>query len=408
MITLVEWNQDGHHDTYLLILASTLLHQGSRLLVLCRDPQRFHSAISDRIHQSHHAMLDVVAISGPDWIRRRRRWPLGLAYMIFSRSIVRQIRLGEKRARHEKSEVFFCCLYEHQTRMLHAVISRLCGRQWSGLYLHAHAFHKPNVLAPGVKRRWPISRLWKQPGLRGLLMLDEMIAPHVSEIVQRPVLVMPDIAATELRREDPLAAEMEAFACGRTIIGLLGHIIPSKGVMTLLRCAKCDEMRHVVFAVVGAIQWDMFSDEDQLLLRKAFCLPNVWLRDLRIPDEACYNALFDMCDVIYAAYENYPHSSNTLTKAAAFHKPVLVHDGSLMAERVRQYRLGECLAQDCLITERCESLLLLAGNRAEDRVKPDWNAYLAIHSEQRLAEVLAEFFPNADERNVHADRNVDR
>jgi hypothetical protein len=228
-------------------------------------------------------------------------------------------------------------------------------------------------------------------------MLDEIIAPHVSEIIGHPVFVLPDIASTELRREVALVSELEAFALGRTIIGLIGHIIPSKGVATFLRCAQHDDMQNIVFAVVGTVQWNMFSSEDQMLLKEAFSLPNVWLRDLRIPDEASYNALFAMCDVIYAAYENFPHSSNTLTKAAAFQKPVLVHDGTLMAERVRCHRIGECLPQDCQISKRCQALLRLAGinGAAEDQPEPDWRGYLATHSEQRLAEVFAGFFRNA-------------
>lgn len=410
MIALVEWNQNGHHDTYLVIHASTLLHQGHRLLVLCRDPQRFREAIINRIHHSYISLLDVAPIPGPEWIRKWRRLPFGFAYTAFSICILRQLRRGEKRHGNHLAEVFFCCIYEHQTRMLHAVIRSIGGRQWSGLYLHAHAFHNPHVLAPGVKSKWPISKLWFLPGLRGLLMLDESIAPHVSACIRQPVLILPDIAATELRREDALVAELKMFACGRTIIGLLGHIVPSKGVTTFLRCAQRDEMRQVVFAIAGTVQWDMFNDEDRKFLHDAFQLPNVWLRDLRIPDEASYNALFDACAVIYAAYENYPHSSNTLTKAAAFQKPVLVHNRSLMAERVRRYGLGECFSEGDPIAQRCKALLRLAwmNSSPEAIVKPDWQGYLATHSEQRLAEVFADFFPSTQEHKLPDNRNDEK
>ena len=37
---------------------------------------------------------------------------------------------------------------------------------------------------------------------------------------------------------------------------------------------------------------------------------------------------------------NFPHSSNIMTKAAAFNKPILVNDGYLMSERVKTYGIG--------------------------------------------------------------------
>ncbi len=55
--------------------------------------------------------------------------------------------------------------------------------------------------------------------------------------------------------------------------------------------------------------------------------------------------MIDAADVVFCAFDDFPFSSNTLTKAAVFEKPVVVSEGYLMAERVRSYRTGEVVPQ---------------------------------------------------------------
>ncbi len=63
-----------------------------------------------------------------------------------------------------------------------------------------------------------------------------------------------------------------------------------------------------------------------------------------IPDQGSFNSLLSISDILCAAYEEFPHSSNILTKAAAFQKPVLVDEKYAMGERVRTYNLGMCVS----------------------------------------------------------------
>ncbi len=393
-LALIEWNRGGHHDTYLRVFAATLLRQGHRLLVLCRDPEELLESLSAECPAIDLERLRVVVVVDSEWIRERRRWPFGWAFRAYAAKIVREVRSVEK-VWGGSAEIYFTCLYEHQVRVLHSVIKALGGRTWSGLYLHPHAFHHPHRRVPGVKRKWPVSRIWTLPGFRGLLMLDERIAPTVAEAAGRPVMALPDIADESTRRDDPLAVSLRKFAAGRPVVAVMGHLLPSKGVDVLARCALADETGEVVYGFAGEVHWSMFSEEDQRLLRLTGSSPNVWFHDGRIPDEAAYNAVFDSCDVIFAAYHDFPHSSNTLTKAALFEKPVLVTDGHLMAERVRRYQMGKVLSPDYSEATLAATVRELAPQVEEwkETNKPNWEGCRRDHSQERLAEVLLEFFP---------------
>ncbi len=393
-LALIEWNQGGHHDTYLRIFTATLLRQGHQLLVLCREPEELLDALSKEFSEADLGRVRLALVPDPEWIRKRRRWPLGLAFRAYAGNIVKEVRKTEK-LWGGGAEIYFACLYEHQVRVLHSVIRAMRGRKWSGLYLHPHAFHHPHKSIPGVKRKWPISRIWPLPGLRGLLMLDERIASAVAKVVGRPVMALPDIADASVGGDDAFAASLRKFAAGRPIVGVMGHLLPSKGVDVLARCALADETDEVVYAFAGEVHWSMFPEEDQRLLRLIASSSNVWIQDGRILDEGTYNAVFQSCDLIFAAYHDFPHSSNTLTKAALFEKPVLVTDGYLMAERVRRYRMGEVLPSGYSQETLAAVISKLAPRVGEwrDSSQPDWEGYRHDHSQDRLAEVLLEFFP---------------
>ena len=99
--------------------------------------------------------------------------------------------------------------------------------------------------------------------------------------------------------------------------------------------------------------------------------------------------------MLYSAYRNFRHSSNILTKAALFEKPVIVSRGHLMAERVERFRLGVAIEQDSA-AECAGALRRLCG---ADRPSAGAGAsrfddYLRRHSQAsfraQLAELLGE------------------
>jgi hypothetical protein len=65
-----------------------------------------------------------------------------------------------------------------------------------------------------------------------------------------------------------------------------------------------------------------------------------------LADEREFNEIISVADVIFAVYRDFRRSSNMLSKAAYFEKPILVSDAHLMGERVRRYKIGVEVKED--------------------------------------------------------------
>ena len=395
VIALIDWNTGGHHETYLRLYASSLLRIGRRVIVLCRAPEELRAGLaSEGFAGSLSAGLCVAAgIPGIEFFAGAGRTPRLVAIWRWSRAVREALLAAEASAGLRAGRVHFLGLHEHQTRQTCGVVDAL-GRPWSGLYLHAYAVHSPERRAPGVQKAWPIWRLFARPGLRGLLMLDESASARVAERVGRPVALAPDLTDETAAPNHPLGVRTRRFAAGAPLAGLLGHLVPSKGAATLARVALREDARDIAFAFAGEPHWGMFSAEEAALLRRAMAeAPTALFHLARLPDEAAYNAVFASCDVICAAYRDFPHSSNTLTKAAVFERPLVVGEGHVMASRVREYRMGE------IVPVGDEAALLAAVRRIVSdpagwraATHPRWSEYRALHSAARLDDVLARFF----------------
>jgi hypothetical protein len=104
-----------------------------------------------------------------------------------------------------------------------------------------------------------------------------------------------------------------------------------------------------------------------------------------IEDERELNSIIAAADILYAVYDDFRPSSNTLTKAAMFNKPVMVSDRYLMGERVRRYRTGATVASGT--TE--EIIAALETLRRTDRSEFGFAAYREDHSVEALKKQLA-------------------
>jgi hypothetical protein len=97
------------------------------------------------------------------------------------------------------------------------------------------------------------------------------------------------------------------------------------------------------------------------------------------------------CDVLSAAYIDFPHSSGIQAKAAALGKPLIVSDGYLMAERTRRFRLGEIVPQGNA-PALLEAILKITNDPAAwiKGHNPLWENYGHEHSFDRLKAGLKE------------------
>jgi hypothetical protein len=146
--------------------------------------------------------------------------------------------------------------------------------------------------------------------------------------------------------------QIQERAKGRTIISLLGSLDKRKGVLTLLEIARSSLSENWFFLFSGTFHEGKFSSHELQAIRESILQPpeNCFFHLQYIPGDPQFNALVAISDIVFAVY-NYPHSSNILTKAAVFEKPVIVQDYSCMSERVRQFHLGGIVEPDNI--EQC-------------------------------------------------------
>ena len=99
------------------------------------------------------------------------------------------------------------------------------------------------------------------------------------------------------------------------------------------------------------------------------------------------------CDVLFGSYIDFPYSSNILAKSAVLQKPVIVSDGSLMAERVRRFRLGEIIPQEDPSAAAGAMLRILQDVDAWlQRHRPAWEDYRQQHCFEALKSAFAKMY----------------
>ena len=133
--------------------------------------------------------------------------------------------------------------------------------------------------------------------------------------------------------------ELKEKAQGRKVVSLLGSINFRKGIKLLLESIPLLPEEDYFFLIAGKSSLTAQQENDLQTFEKS--RSNCLFSLEKIPDESCFNALIAESDLIFAAYKQFTGSSNLLTKAAAFHKPVIVSRGFCMGQRVEQARPPE-------------------------------------------------------------------
>jgi glycosyltransferase involved in cell wall biosynthesis len=146
------------------------------------------------------------------------------------------------------------------------------------------------------------------------------------------------------------------------------------------------------FFLGGDLSWADTKKNIQYQLQHAWeTAPNIFTYFQRITTESTLNSIIDGSDIIVASYISFPNSSNILTKAAFFKKPIVVSDGYLMAERVREFDLGEVVPEgDSEALAAAIRRTLTPGYREELHQRARWEDYRQLHSLDRLKRVMHE------------------
>lgn len=395
-VALIDWNWMGHHPTYFTHFAVAIAEAGAEVVPFCADPDdlliRLGSASLPSSLRTHIAEPRQVAGPVPSRFRPGR-WRMHYDAWRFFGTLGNQLRTWERKHGRKIDLVFFACIYDREFKRLSFAESFL-GYPWSGLCLHARSFRLQDSTVPAWNGIPSPKEIFTGRLFRSVAILDEGVAASFrSSIPKKPVYVFPDFTDQSPPiegSESGLALKIKTLALGRPIVTLLGYLQWRKGLDLFTHAASDRTMREVLFFLAGQIDWGGVSDADKISLQQAWeASPNIITHMQRITSEATINSILSCSDVIFAAYREFPNSSNLLAKAAVFERPILVSEGHLMAERVKRFELGEIVHEGNLIQVNAALKKMLApGYRDSLRQRAKWAEYREAHSTARLTEVM--------------------
>lgn len=246
--------------------------------------------------------------------------------------------------------------------------------RWGGVLFHPGWTRRPNQFPP---------KLLESKNLHFIALLDKYSETRIrNSTVEDPyfflktknveIATIPDFA--DLTRGTVAAhfhhsKEILARAKGRRIISLLGSIEKRKGLLKFLQLPNRNE--KMFFVCAGKLNRPEFSDDElnYLDMMARDCPENLYISwDNFIEPEAALNEIISISDVLFLVYENFLHSSNFITKGAAFNVPVLVQSGGYMAEVTQEFGLG-LVSENDNIDELNGKLLTLSQSKSKLREK---------------------------------------
>ncbi len=393
-IALFDNCQDGHHFTYLTLFSKTLLEMGHLVMVFCQDNDELNKwiALNCPKHIGQIFTFNVTSVETPNFpiIKRFSRTLNVLQQWQYA---AKMIQWGASQIGHSPDLVFFAWLDSYLSDYLtHHIIDLIFPYKWSGLYFN------PTYLRTG-QRFLPIFRTPLSPyavthssRCCGMALLNDVEVQKLKQKLNKPVITFPDF--TDESTPDPnyiVFKQIKEKAGNRKIIGLLGGLTQRKGLFTLLEIAQKSLEENWFFVFAGRLYEDDLLPEQ---VRKVWNIVesapgNCFFHLERIPNETQFNAVIDICDILYAVYEDFPFSSNIITKAAFFEKLVIVSNRFYMGQIVKKFRLGLTVPEGN-VTKTIEALQELYSQLDANisDLEADFKGYRQINSVDQLGKVF--------------------
>jgi glycosyltransferase involved in cell wall biosynthesis len=393
-VVLVEFSWRGHHPTIFKVRAKELLELGTQVLALCPQPKEVTDWISMHVPEAaarFHALEFFEAQKLPLPDPRLQSLAASVLALYRTAQIIRDPR---RNPFGEPSLVMFSYLYGTKW-VFPSLADWLLPYPWTCVLLQATR----------ILHNWTKDSLWRRKSVVDRLTLlrtrhccavltyNERIPSALSRALDgKPVFAIPDV--TDLEKPDfdwPVAKEIKARARGRRIIGLFGNLCRDKGYLALLGAAQILDRERYFFVLAGTLVISPRDAEEWALWHGHPTLreENVLVHPKRMPQEAAYNALVSLSDVLFMAYRDFPESSNNMVKAAHFRKPIIVSAGHLMEFRTRLYRLGAVITEEDAI-ECAAAVEELTDPEWSRKTNPLFDEFANEQSEERSRAVLTE------------------
>lgn len=195
---------------------------------------------------------------------------------------------------------------------------------------------------------------------------------------------LPDTTDTSLPSEvTPVAERIKKNARGRNIVFLGGAIGGTKNLSLWSEVLFKIDPSKWYFVQIGKVDYGTLSTSDLIALQKlqTSTIENLFLIDGFLEDEAIFNEVITISSVVWALYKDFDRSSNILTKAALFSRPVIVSNKYLMGQRVNTYKIGLTVPEDSA-EETIDGLNWLIANPIP---LSNFENYASVYSAQALS-----------------------
>ena len=392
IVALVDTLWMGHHPTYFKLLTKNFLEIGCEVWAFCPNVEDLRNYAMQEIHGECQARLQIfqmplighsrIYVTGDGPVKYLKR-PIRdtLTYWLTTAAAIDSISW----LRNKKPDLVFLAKLEGwlQGFMPAWLVEKIFRYDWTGIYMCPYQFYSPRrVHLPIIKPERTLSA----KNCRVITMLDEEMTKKLSAVLKKPVLHFPDITdeAPPILNH-PILEKIKEKARGRKIIGLIGGLSPRKGLKTFVEVASKATDKFFLLAGRFAEAIDEATEE---ILKQAQKLENCLLHYQRIPDGEEFNAFINLCDIIFAAYIDFKYSSNIMTKAALFKKPIIVSEGGLMAARVRRFKTGVVIEQEN--AEQCLAAIELLCKEQVHISNSGFDEYFRQHAVARLPKLLNE------------------
>lgn len=384
-------SNEGHLDSWHVLFIDLVSKSGFGVIAVCNDPEGLRLKLKHKgIYESEYlVVLDATdRTTGPHSILKKF-WHR--CHALYGRLMFRQRKTSLDPALFFDRVNQLIDRYTGQIRLVFNMyvdaypsdpqywknLSFLNSLPWVGLCITPSAH--------------PSEGYYSLHTYKGTCLLDEAICKtYQQEMPGRMFEFLPDITETALpEQRSALANDILSFAAGRKIVFMGGSIGKQKNLVHWYDLIGLCDQSQWFFVQMGRINTNNLTLDDESALKKIQCNPpeNLFTYPEYVKDERIFNEIISISDVIFAVYRDFARSSNMLSKAAYFEKPILVAENCLMGQRVSHYKIG--LAVDADETSSIYSGLISLLEL--DSIKDNFAAYRNDFSEVVVQNKLSAF-----------------
>ena len=343
-ICLVDHHWEGHHLTYLKLFAKTLLNQNHNVIIISPKNEDIAKWLERETGSKNYFTYPAPILYNSSFRFKRLRPTIDF---LRNWKNIKQI-IKKVNSDHNLSiDLVFFNWFDDFLKPLPKWVTYwipfYLPRKWGGLTFQARRFYNNNL----SNEKLLINNLLRIKSCKVIATLDEGLLDLIQEKeIQKKITIFPDITYSDVA-EGKIIKKILKEAHGRKIISLIGALDHRKGLLTLLKVAdRLIDNSEYFFVFAGkpyrTFPADLQQEVDNLI---SMNLSNSYFYLDYIESDSEFNGIVKISDILFLVYDNFDFSSNLLTKAAIFKKPVITSKDTLMGDRVIKYGTGKVVTQ---------------------------------------------------------------